>query len=97
MDLEQVMDKVFRFKIGDEVAVKASLPFPGEKDKWALRAVLKVTILERIAQQCHGGVQLKYVGRFTRPCDNVAADFVTLNEFEVCAYPTFPNSLAGDI
>lgn len=69
-EFEQAMHKAFRFRPGDVVALRnefvtteAEFAIAGPIDKYPAQRVsppVAVTIVERIVQQCSGGVQLFY-------------------------------------
>jgi hypothetical protein len=98
-DREQkdAMDKMFRFKIGDIVEhIAVPVPEPkkdGESEgaAWGReykRPDVKYCVLERIVQQCHGGVQrhyqLRIVGTKTGAVPG-RESIIQLSEFEVRA------------
>lgn len=64
--LKAAMDSAFKFKIGDLVLVKAQkrgYEVLTETEAWSQRPQV-CQVLERLAQQCHGGVQMHYLVRF---------------------------------
>ena len=65
---------MFKYQVGDMVCVRAQVAaivaFPTHD---AGRSAVLINVVERIMQECPGGVQLHYAGRFCTPsgvCDS---------------------------
>jgi hypothetical protein len=69
MDATELMDQLFKFKVGDTVAMTVHLAIRKrgkagwKKERGIVPEMQPLQILERIAQQCHGGVQMAYLCR----------------------------------
>lgn len=83
-------DDLFKFKIGEllcHVGNKmAAKPAPGKYD-YPRRELARFIVLERLMQQCPGGVQLHYAVRFVTEEGHVCGENFRLNEIEVRAAP----------
>ena len=74
----------FLYRIGDTLAHRAELVAP------ASRRPSRLFVVERIQQECPGGVQRSYICRPVRAefgTANVMAEYVRFNEVELCPLP----------
>jgi hypothetical protein len=58
---EHILDSIFTFKIGDVVRPKAQEP--GYNREGQRLSPQRLVIVERLLQQCYGGVQCNYLAR----------------------------------
>lgn len=62
MEKEKVLDEMCKFKIGEFLTAKAQLVAVG---KSTIHAPQTIQVIERVVQQCYGGVQIHYDCRIT--------------------------------
>lgn len=90
---EELMDRMFRFKVGDLVVLKS--------DHFGMQAVIEKgyeptlkapsVVVERIAQQCHGGVQ-----KFCWLSDGMGKAYGPVSEMLLVPWSEYLNAVPVD-
>jgi hypothetical protein len=86
MTHEEMMDSICKFKVGDVVYPLIHRIFTDKKGKHLKTTPLQV--IERVVQQCYGGIQVAYVvrvhlpGEWSTPC-SFSTEFQRLLEIEL--------------
>lgn len=79
----------FKFQIGDNLMHAGATVFVGTEDKVYLHETRLACfhVVERVAQECHGGTQRFYVCRAVSPNGHIADPCFRLAETELVPYP----------